>query len=293
MPQNRLGLLGHHLRAGDDAVDGHGAHHQRHHRVGRDAEREQRDEGGLRAGVVGRFRPGHALDGARAEARRVLGELLLQRIGRERPQHRAVAGQDAQDRADAASRARSGRADCARSSRDRAAAGRSAPCTTSRACVGLEVAQDLGEAEQAHGEHREVEAVGELGRSRRSGAPRRSRDRCRPWRAGARAASWRSPSAPSRARAPRRTPGPAPSARSSRPGRTAAPARVSGAAERGDDDGGDAAGEERADAPRCRAPRRRGPAWPSGGRRASVTTEVASPGMLTRMAVVEPPYCAP
>ena len=29
--------------------------------------------------------------------------------------------------------------------------------------------------------------------------------------------------------------------------------------------------------------------WPSS----VVTTEVASPGMLTRMAVVEPPYCAP
>ena len=30
-------------------------------------------------------------------------------------------------------------------------------------------------------------------------------------------------------------------------------------------------------------------AWPSS----VVTTEVASPGMLTRIAVVEPPYCAP
>ena len=29
--------------------------------------------------------------------------------------------------------------------------------------------------------------------------------------------------------------------------------------------------------------------WPSS----TVTTEVASPGMLTRIAVVEPPYCAP
>ena len=29
--------------------------------------------------------------------------------------------------------------------------------------------------------------------------------------------------------------------------------------------------------------------WPSS----VVTTAVASPGMLTRMAVVEPPYCAP
>ena len=71
MPQNRSGCLVDDLRAGHDAVDGHRADHQRHHRVGRDAERQQRNEGGLRAGVVGRFRPGHALDGAAAEARRV------------------------------------------------------------------------------------------------------------------------------------------------------------------------------------------------------------------------------
>ena len=46
-------------------------------------------------------------------------------------------------------------------------------------------------------------------------------------------------------------------------------------------------------APRSPAPRRRGPAraiwWPS----MQVTTEEVSPGRLTRMAVVEPPYCAP
>ena len=70
MPQNSCGLLGHDLRAGDDAVDGHGADHQRHHGVGRNAEREQRNEGGLRAGIVGRLRPGHALDGALARSAR-------------------------------------------------------------------------------------------------------------------------------------------------------------------------------------------------------------------------------
>src|SRR6266849_3594107 len=74
----------------------HRADHQRHDRVGRDAEREERDERALRARVVRRFRPGHALDGAPAEAARVLRQLLLQRVGGEGPQHRAVAGQDAE-----------------------------------------------------------------------------------------------------------------------------------------------------------------------------------------------------
>ena len=102
-------VLGHHQRPGDDAVDGHGADHQRHHRIGRDAERQQRDEGGLRAGIVGGLGAGHALDGAAAEAGRVLGELLLQRVGGERRQHRAVAGQDAEHRAEPGRRARSAR----------------------------------------------------------------------------------------------------------------------------------------------------------------------------------------
>ena len=52
-----------HLRAGQDALDHHGAHHQRHHGVRRQAQGQKRDEAGLRAGVVGRFRPG---DGRRA-----------------------------------------------------------------------------------------------------------------------------------------------------------------------------------------------------------------------------------
>ena len=50
--------------------------------VGRNAERQHRNEGGLRAGVVGGFRRRHALDRALAEARRVGGDLLLQRVGR-------------------------------------------------------------------------------------------------------------------------------------------------------------------------------------------------------------------
>src|SRR5713101_255392 len=98
-PEERR-VLGHHQRPGHDAVDGHRADHQGHDRIGRDSEREERDEGALRACVVRRFRPGHALDGAPAEAARVLRQLLLQRVGGEGPQHRAVAGQDAEGSAD-------------------------------------------------------------------------------------------------------------------------------------------------------------------------------------------------
>ena len=83
-PQKSCGLARHHLRAGLDAVDGHRADHQRHHRVGRNAQRQQRNEGGLRAGVVGALRPRHAFDRALAEARRILGDLLFERVGGER-----------------------------------------------------------------------------------------------------------------------------------------------------------------------------------------------------------------
>ncbi len=63
----QFGLLGHHLRTGHDAVDGHRADHQRHHRVRRNAERQQRNERGLRGGVVGAFRRRDAFDRAPAE----------------------------------------------------------------------------------------------------------------------------------------------------------------------------------------------------------------------------------
>jgi hypothetical protein len=46
----------------------HGPDHQRHHRIAGNAEGEHRDEGGLGAGIVRRFRPGDALDRALAEA---------------------------------------------------------------------------------------------------------------------------------------------------------------------------------------------------------------------------------
>ncbi len=67
MPQNSAGCSVATFGPGHDALDDHRADHQRHHRIGRDAERQHRDERGLRAGIVGRFRPGDAGDGALAE----------------------------------------------------------------------------------------------------------------------------------------------------------------------------------------------------------------------------------
>ncbi len=66
----QTGVGRHHLRAWLDVVDGHRADHQRHHGVLGNAERQQRNERRLRAGIVGRFRSGDALDRALAELRR-------------------------------------------------------------------------------------------------------------------------------------------------------------------------------------------------------------------------------
>src|SRR3712207_6982449 len=44
-PPEQVRLRLHHARTRLDALDDQRAHHQRHHRVGRDAERQQRDEG--------------------------------------------------------------------------------------------------------------------------------------------------------------------------------------------------------------------------------------------------------
>ena len=147
----QVGLLGHDLRTRDDAVDGHGADHQGHHRVGRDAEREQRNEGRLGAGVVGRLGPRHALDGAASEARGVLGELLLQRVGGERAEHGAVAGQQAEQASPGTCRARS----AWRALPEVLAIGQQIADGSMHdvaRLLRLEVAQDLGKAEHAHGE---------------------------------------------------------------------------------------------------------------------------------------------
>ena len=64
-------------------------------------------------------------------------------------------------------------------------------------------------------------------------------------------------------------------------------------AERGDEHGGDAAGEERSDAQRSPAPAPARPCFAIWKPSSVVTTDADSPGIFTRIAVVEPPYMAP
>ena len=88
----QLGVDRHHLRARLYVVDGHGAHHQRHHCVGRNAQSQQGDERGLRTGVIGRLGGCHTTDVALAKGyftRLQLG-FLLNRVRRESCEQRAA-----------------------------------------------------------------------------------------------------------------------------------------------------------------------------------------------------------
>ncbi len=79
-------------------MDGHRTHHQRHHGVRWNTQGQQRNEGGLRASVVGRLRRCHTTDVAltkRYFTRLQLG-LLLDGVGSKGRQHRAATGQDTQ-----------------------------------------------------------------------------------------------------------------------------------------------------------------------------------------------------
>ena len=89
------------VRARGDAVDDERADHQRHHRVGGQAQGEQRDERRLRGGVVRRLGAGDALDRAAPELLRPLRDPLLDGVRGERGQHVATAGQHAERGAEA------------------------------------------------------------------------------------------------------------------------------------------------------------------------------------------------
>ena len=101
MPQNSAGCSVATFGPGHDALDDHRADHQRHHRIGRDAERQHRDERGLGrrhcwpipAPPRPRSRPCRTRSG-------VLRDALFDGIGGEGSEDRAAAGQDAEHRAD-------------------------------------------------------------------------------------------------------------------------------------------------------------------------------------------------
>ncbi len=143
-------LLLHHLRTRHDAVNGHRADHQRHHRVRRNTERQQRDERGLGGGIVGAFGRRNAFDRAAAEPLRVLRYLLLERVGRERCDHGAAARQNAEDRAE------HGAAQDRRRGIDQVLLGRhqARDLLLNQFAIafaaGIEIADDLRKTEQAH-----------------------------------------------------------------------------------------------------------------------------------------------
>ena len=66
-----------------------------------------------------------------------------------------------------------------------------------------------------------------------------------------------------------------------------------GGANKRQDHGGDGAGEERAQGGGRQRLAGAAVAWPSGSRRSRSPPRRISPGRLIRIAVVEPPYCAP
>ena len=161
MPQNNSRPFGDDRGARRDALNGHGAHHQRHHRGRWNAESEQRNERRLGAGIVGGFRAGDAFDCALAEFGGVAGHFLFQRVGRERGQHRAAAGQQTEKRSDAgaAQNRRNGTPDFLPVRPQARNAGRDGRLIA----AAVEVGHDLGEAEQSHRHRHEIDAVVEFG----------------------------------------------------------------------------------------------------------------------------------
>ena len=115
---------------------------------------------------------GDALDRALAELLRVLRELLLERVGGERGEDRAAAGQDAEHRAERVPR-RIGATMRRRSSRVGIRPVTSSPSRVAGLLV-LEVAQDLGDAEQPIATATKSMPVGEFGNA--EGEARRRRN---------------------------------------------------------------------------------------------------------------------
>ena len=160
-PPEQIGLFGHHLWARRDAVHGERPEHECHHAARRQPEREHGDELALCIGIVGGFRPRDALDRALAEAGRVLRQLLLDHVGRERRNRWSGAGQHAEERSDpraAQDGKERGLEVFPRRQQARHLRGEFAPLFRA-----AEIADDLGNGEHADGDHDEADAVGQFG----------------------------------------------------------------------------------------------------------------------------------
>ena len=98
-PPEQVRLRFHHARTRLNALNDQRAHHQRHHRIGWNAKREQRDEGGLRSRVIGRFGARNTFNGTGAEFMPALGDLAFHHVGTEGSQRSAAARQNAKQAA--------------------------------------------------------------------------------------------------------------------------------------------------------------------------------------------------
>ena len=159
-PPEQRRLLGHDGRAGLDALNDHRADHQRHHRVGRNAQRQHRDERGLRTGVVCRLRRRHAFDGPLAEIGLVLRHFLFQCVSGKGRKHRPAAGQDAENRAEHGA-AHGGCGNRLEIFLVQHQPGHFLDHQAALAFI-LKVADDLAEPENAHGHHHEVDAIDQI-----------------------------------------------------------------------------------------------------------------------------------
>ena len=144
-------------------MDRHGAHHQGHHGVGRNAQRQQGDEGGLRARIVGRLRRCNTADIALAK-RDFAGlgaQFLFQCIGSKCRQQSAATGQNAQRRTQESTAQHSRRhlLDVVLGGEQTRHLGREDFAVVFR--LG-QIRDDLAVAEHAHGNHHKANAVGEL-----------------------------------------------------------------------------------------------------------------------------------
>ena len=176
-----VGVLEHHLRPWNDAVDGHRAHHQRHDGVRRNAQREQRNERGLSARVVRRSRDLRRLRPRRCRTATgpspVSSPAYRRRTVRER--RRCPAGCRAPIRCP--SRARpawpSGGGPPRTAAAARCGVARPRGTPGSRGCAGSRRCRKHPSPAPRNRCRRRVR------RTRASSAPRRSRDRCRRWKA--------------------------------------------------------------------------------------------------------------
>ena len=162
-------------------------------------------------------------------SRRVARHLLLQRVRRERGEHRAAAGQDAEERAERGA-AQDRRDHALEVLARRHQAGRSSSTTSERVASFSQVGDDLAEPEHAHRDDDEVDAVGQLRQAEREARDARVDVGADRSRAAGRAGSWRSRAAASRWPARSTRPGRAPSARSIRPGPNFSATSASGGA---------------------------------------------------------------